>query len=521
MQQNKQSAELDSIRDPESGQASVLLLLMLSTFLLGVMAFAVDLTGLWFHRQAVQSAADAACLAGASDMLAIQAGLPAPSGFSLGTNSDCATSPSAPLCQYAGFNGYNGGGIKDVNGSNAVTWNFPSLVSGVTTPQGSYPYLRVAITENVKTYFEGFLNGSSYQPVSASSTCGVIPIRSAVPLIILDRTASGSLSIGGNAQVSIFGGPSRSIQVNSGSNTAVSAGTINTSMAGPNGTGGDIAIAGAETSAPGTISLGTGRWLPSSLPVPDPFSRVSAPVVNSNGVITAGVPYHHDGCPDTSGCDEYSPGYYGSGISIKNTTAIFQPGVYVLDGGFTLGSLSNVRNAYVGSASAQLTTAGVMFYLHTGAVSVGSNAAKGGLDSVPVSLLSCDGTVPNGIPTTPLTTSFLVAQCTDDGTYAGSGGTGTLSSLGSRGLLFFEDHSNAAAPAYAGSGGGSLLFAGTEYFKSNATPGLMSFSGTPSGTTYVVGKLVTDQLAVIGNSNITMVLSTKKMITTLKVALLQ
>ena len=45
----------------ESGQIMVSLLLMLTLFLLAMVGFAVDLTNLWFHRQAAQTAADAAC----------------------------------------------------------------------------------------------------------------------------------------------------------------------------------------------------------------------------------------------------------------------------------------------------------------------------------------------------------------------------------------------------------------------------------------------------------------------------
>ena len=50
------------------------LLLILGTFLLASVGFAVDLSSMWFHRQAAQSAADAACVAGAMDMLYLQQG---------------------------------------------------------------------------------------------------------------------------------------------------------------------------------------------------------------------------------------------------------------------------------------------------------------------------------------------------------------------------------------------------------------------------------------------------------------
>ena len=53
----------------EAGQSILLIVLALGLFLLGAVAFAVDMGNLWWHRQQAQRAADAACLAGAMDAL--------------------------------------------------------------------------------------------------------------------------------------------------------------------------------------------------------------------------------------------------------------------------------------------------------------------------------------------------------------------------------------------------------------------------------------------------------------------
>src|ERR1700761_7757992 len=91
----------------QEGQASVLLLLILGSFLLASVGFAVDLSNMWFHRQTAQSAADAACVAGAMDMLYLQRGtITSSPSFTVGTAGDCSSASSATLCQYAGFNGY-------------------------------------------------------------------------------------------------------------------------------------------------------------------------------------------------------------------------------------------------------------------------------------------------------------------------------------------------------------------------------------------------------------------------------
>jgi uncharacterized membrane protein len=126
-------AEIEHLREHESGQAAILLLVILSVFLLGVVGFAVDLSNMWFQRQAAQSAADAACMAGAMDMLYVHNGsLASTPGFTPGTNGDCYTVSSSALCQYAAFNAYTASASSSGwNGSTpagaiGVNWNFPA-----------------------------------------------------------------------------------------------------------------------------------------------------------------------------------------------------------------------------------------------------------------------------------------------------------------------------------------------------------------------------------------------------------
>src|SRR5579875_2131005 len=65
----------------ESGQAAIVLLAFFSVLLLTAAGLAVDVSNLWFHRQAAQAAADAACQAGALDLLDASAGGTPNSGF--------------------------------------------------------------------------------------------------------------------------------------------------------------------------------------------------------------------------------------------------------------------------------------------------------------------------------------------------------------------------------------------------------------------------------------------------------
>ena len=54
-------------RHPESGQTVIVFVVILAIVLFAFIGFAVDYSSLWFHRQMTQTAADAACQAGAMD----------------------------------------------------------------------------------------------------------------------------------------------------------------------------------------------------------------------------------------------------------------------------------------------------------------------------------------------------------------------------------------------------------------------------------------------------------------------
>src|SRR5436190_15286100 len=83
-------------RNRQSDQVMVFLLLGLGLFLIGAMAFAIDLSHLWFQRQAAQTAADAACAGGAMDLLVDATNNTSVGHFTAGMNFDCnSTSPNA------------------------------------------------------------------------------------------------------------------------------------------------------------------------------------------------------------------------------------------------------------------------------------------------------------------------------------------------------------------------------------------------------------------------------------------
>jgi len=567
----------------DEGQVSVLVLLATALFVLLFVGFGVDMTNLYFHRQAAQGAADAACQAGAMDMFANTAGTNL-GNFTTGTSFDCASSGTPAPCQYAKLNGYTSPGLTAGADSNDVQVSFPASVAGVTTPNvaltGTYAFMQVDITDRVKMYFSQLITRNGTQDVLARSRCGMIVASQPVPIIVLDPTCPHPFQVSGASTVTVVGGPSKSIQVNSDNTTCAAAttdsgcagnGTIDLSKAGPALTGGTLGVFGSPQSAPPNFLPGTtGTWMSPSAPIQDPYKLLPPP---SNPQANPKVPpdpypsqcttlanpckvaYHTNGCPDPSGCLEYGPGQYTSAIVVKNLTAIFDPGIYYITGtdkvncgkagtgcvsspngqcraDFEVDSNGVVRPATPASPSSPI--GGTMFYVSgTGAGSYGSvffgaNAGSGNsIDTFASSAVQCaGGPAPN--PPLPATLSgdVLLGPCS--GTYGGPNGV-------NRGMLFFQDRSNADTNGQPSmQGGGGLLLGGNLYFHNCpesltapcASPptdynAFLQFQGTPGSSTYIYGNITTDELVTAGNGTVTMELNAQAVYAILKVALLQ
>lgn len=570
MRNEKKSARVSgrfsvaAVDDRESGQIMVSMLLMLTIFLLAIVGFAVDLTNLWFHRQAAQTAADAACEAGAADMLVLATGTSLPNmGFTPGTPGDC-TSGAGTICFYANANGYNGTGLSANAASNSVTWSFPSSVPAVTTPPtstSSYPFLKVVVTENVKTHFLYTIHGTSYQKVAASCTCGLSGgVQQGAPILVLNPTIPKALYMSGGAHIVIVGGPSNSIQVNSSADGAPNANAssnavycdggsgypIDTSMAGPTGQGGNLSIHGGPLTnqlcgASKILDDPTGtHWKSPVATVANPYASVPAPILPAAPAAASdpvpGAPARPttqgtwvatgvDSCPNTNptqhyltysaqygnvygNCLEFNPGYYPSGIDLtqladySSDVAIFMPGVYYLNGNLHVGSSATIRNAWTGL---QPSTQGVMFYFVSGGpvFDGGSGQPSSYINSVPSYYLNCSGTTGSSLMPASLAGNVLAAQCTAEGTYVGAPSTDVLSNSGNRGLLFNMAPSNVYQGTVVGAGA-SLNFSGVLYFHNSTYQDQVTLNGAGSSTTYLLGDIVTDQLTLSGSGTIKM-----------------
>lgn len=549
MQASQSMTKPSGARDAESseaGQAAISIVLILGLVLMGVFGFAIDFTNVWFHRQAATAAADAACQAGAMDMLGISGGMSLPNtGFTPGTASNCVSNAGATMCSYAAANGYSGTGLNAGAASSSVSWTFPSSVSGVTPGAGSYPFMKVSIVENVKTYFVGLLNKTKYQQVGASSTCGIVQVKAAAPMVVLDPSSAGAFTYSGGGAVDIVGGPQRGLQINSSSASAVTwsaSGMIDLSKGGPNQTGSDVAVTGSSqipgsgtcNTVSGFCGGTTGSWKSNTLPIGDPYGAVAAPTKPPDAPAVQYVHYGDDGCPDHSknyingdpnvGCAEYSPGYYQSGITPKSYfTSIFKPGIYYMNGSLNVGGSATIRMA---KPAGSLPTDGVMFYFLKGSLNIsgGSGSTDPSIvDNVSSRDLTCDNSTPISGLNMPASIpgNVLVAQCAKNGTYWDSYGdtADARGTPGSRGILVYQAHSNTTTFAFSGSG--SLAYSGALYLHSTGYQTTLDISGGASTGTFILGEIIADKVSLTGSGVVKLALNPQATVNESKVAILQ
>ena len=395
MRTNRWNWKRRTDRASEAGQTTVFFVLVLGIFLLGALCLAFDLSNMWFHRQAAQTAADAACTAGAMDLLVdAQGGATGHQGFPPpgkppGTAYPCTTTSTDSVCQYAAKNDYNSNNTAP---GNAVNVSFPASVNGVTPPPSTMtavPFIRVDVLDHVQTFFVGLLSGGTTADVRAFATCGVEQAQAPIPILVLDpQTSDGNtLSFNGTGKtgikISIYGGPQRSVQVDSGLVNDISfkgnAG-IDLSQGGPGSppTGSDLGVYGSDPDpgSPNFVPGATSHWISPAAPINDPFAQLCAPgqsanctqiingysvpaipttvqvptdltTSNSSGCTTTAsiqagnctVAYNVHGCPNNvtgkAACVLYTRGAYPGplGIPVKGGIAIFDEGLYYVTGG--------------------------------------------------------------------------------------------------------------------------------------------------------------------------------------------
>jgi Flp pilus assembly protein TadG len=503
----------------EAGQAILLVVAAMSVFLIGAVGLAVDASHLYAHRQAAQAAADAAATAG---IMSIFDGT---STFG-GSAYDCDPANGTSPCKYARNSGFG-----TTSGAGSDTVHVDPAPAGVTVPNldpATPNLLRVTVTRPVSMTLTKLVGLSSFN-VSASAMAAIVDIVSPVPIIVTHPTMAGALDMNGTTGVTITGGPQRSIQVNSnGRNPAgaaynpPSSGNVDLSGAGPNGTGGDFGTFGGPALNPGHTLLGTtGHYLNSS-PVQDPLAGVPAPSEPSAAPARATCTAHCGDCPPPgagltgtkpSSCWEYFPGKYSSLDLTGVNSAIFDPGVYYIEGGgFTL--KNDAVTMCTSCTPNAITKQGMLIYD------------------------TCAGTQPCSLGSD--STGGFTVDTQANAALLGAGVSSFTSTAAPaapyNGILFFEDRNanahvgNGAHQAHTiGQGNGCFSAVGTIYItntlatmKSNtAHYQQVQYHGTPCTGVQNYGEIIVSQLTVKGTSGINMGLFPNGFLKVRQVALVQ
>jgi len=495
-------------RNPQGGQAILLVVIAMSIFLFGALGLAIDGAQMYAQLQMAQVAADAGAQAGVMTLFDNTD----PTNLSTTTSFPftCSTTSTVSPCDYVHKNGF--GTIA----SDTVTVDSPPTpMPGVAISSGTIP-IRVTVQRTINTTLIRFL-GPATSTIHASGVAAIVDVYSPVPILITHPTLAGSLSSNGSPTVTVCGGPGRSVQVNSNNIGSAPKGgallmnsntTIDLSRAGPldpgnctTGTGANFGVFGSPNAYPFNFVSGVGQYQQPSSPVPDPLATVNPPT--SPGPTAATNPTSllngFSGCPaaavSTKPCLLYIPGYYPNGIDVKNQTAVFTPGIYYIDSNQGFQNSAN-GDAYMatGIADNAITGQGMLIYdTNSGPPSAG-HANTGGFS------IGANGTANlagSGC-------SAVTNVCDSTNTY--------------KGILAFEDRN---AVAHTGpnankfGGGGAMSLIGTIYITPTnaamltdpATYQETLLQGNPGSSTVIQGEIITSALTLGGNAGIKMNLS--------------
>ena len=266
------------------GQVFVLSALSM-VVLMGFAAVAIDVGSLWNTKRQMQTAADAAAVAGAREL-------------KNGNSPDDAAKTDAAQ------NGFQ----NDKNGIK-VTVNHPPKSGGYIADNTA---VETIISQSRPTFFMKVLKISS---VAVSARAVARSGKSTGCMWVMDPSANGALTISGSASINSSCG----VMVNSSSSDALDL------------SGSGCITGGAEIDLVGNYKNNS--------------SCVLSPVPNT-GVATISDPFASVPAPNTGGGCDYNkltvtgtmtlnPGKYCGGITISGTanSAILNPGMYILAGG--------------------------------------------------------------------------------------------------------------------------------------------------------------------------------------------
>jgi Putative Flp pilus-assembly TadE/G-like len=377
-----------------SGQVMVLVAMGLVT-LIGFAALAVDVGQFWTARRDLQTAADAAAVAGA---------------IALRVNGNAAAAADTATAA----NGFT-------NGDQGVTVTVNNPPAGGSYA-GNPKYVEVVVSRPEPAYFMRVLG---YDTVNVSARSVAASMNGPACVYALDPSVSGAITISGSSSVSLSCG----VIDDSNDSTA-----LNSNGGATLTTTADIGVAGGYSGS-GFSPTPVTRIAPA----PDPLSYLQAPSVGS-------CDYTNLHVGTTKGTTYLNHGVYCGGIQVSgNNPVVFNPGLYILDGG----------GLKVTASNANISGTGVTFYNTQGYSAYGPIALSG--------------------------SNQANLSAPTSGPYAG--------------ILFYQDRSipvGSKGSTITGSSGST--FDGAIYFPTTA----VSYSGSSSSDGYTI--IVGDTISVSGNS---------------------
>jgi hypothetical protein len=324
------------------------------TALVGVAAVVLDGGLLLTERRHAQAAADAAALAGATDLF---------KNFKTNGGADSSGSAAAAARDYVTNN------YASAFQSNLATTivNIPPSSSQSLPAHRKAGYVEVIVQYNHPRLFSSIFGGSSI-PISARAVAQGTFLPPAPAVMALDKTASPAFKTNGGGSLNISG--TGTLVVDSNGSPALSnvgGGTINA----PGGIDVTGSVSGGGTYNP-AVTTGTA-------PIPDPYAFLPEPTTTNPGPSTAQSGATQRG---NTGIWDMYPGVYASdplkgGQAPKNgDTVYFHQGVYYMQAGMTQQSGTNLIMARYDPANLNndnSETGGMMLYIAGGALSLAGN----------------------------------------------------------------------------------------------------------------------------------------------------
>lgn len=328
--------------DDESGQVLVLTVLCM-TVLLGFMALAIDVGQLYYTQRQLQTAADAAALAGALE------------GQQCGTTNNCIAMRNAAKSALV----ENGIASPTVvtqcasstgTGLTLVVNNGPCALGSSDPNYKNSNYVEAVVTKQQPTFFARVL-GINSVTIATRSEAALGPPQFC--LDVLNPTAPQALLMNGNSSLQASCG----VMVDSNSGTALLAnGNVKLTASAIHVHGGDL-LNGHPTVSP-TPSTNVPA-------MPDPLANTPVPPLGACGATTSSPFTGSKNQVTVNGKSSatFNPGTYCGGIQFNGqSTGTFNPGLYIFNGPMVV------------NGGVTLSGNGVTFYFASSSLTMNGNS---------------------------------------------------------------------------------------------------------------------------------------------------